>query len=137
MKVDIGDQIGLCGSTIEALHKTVYSRFANTADLIVIAGDADVSAEASVASALGLGGDGDDGEDDDVGETEVEGAIAELRRHLLLASNLSPPTMYAASRSLLHGAYALCRGIIPLKFFLGMSLWVLKSRDSAQMPNSG
>jgi hypothetical protein len=99
MKVSIEDQGTRCGSTMEGLHKTVGSNLANTADLIVLAGDTDVSAEAAANSALELTGDeqsGVSGGEHAAGRDEiVEYAVEELQQHLLKASNLSPPTMYA------------------------------------------
>lgn len=101
LKVNIDDPAGKWSSTLEACTKSIGSNLVNTVDLIILAGDSEVSAAASADAVLGLGlGD----EDDELGYANNEedraaardSASLELRKHLLKACNLQSPTMYAA-----------------------------------------
>lgn len=110
LKMNIEDTTaGHYGSTIEALGKAIGSNLVNTVDLIVLAGDSDVSPEAAVNGVLGLE-DEDNGlwcsgsEDDRA--ADLAAASLELRQHLLRACNLQAPTMYAAFLTILSGSEA-------------------------------
>lgn len=98
LKMNIEDPTGNCSSTIEALQKAIGCNLVNTADLIVLAGDTEVSSEASANSVLGLGDDDEElcAENDADVAVDVAAASLELRQHLLRACNLPAPTMCAA-----------------------------------------
>lgn len=97
--MDIAYQAENDGSTMDALHKAIGANLVNTVDLIVLAGDNEVSSEAAANSVLGLG-------DEDTGplcagygdarEEHVAAACLELRQHLLRGCTLHAPTMCAA-----------------------------------------
>lgn len=100
LKVDVEHRATKCGSTVEALHKSIGSNLVNAADLIVLGGDSEVRTEVTVNRVLGL--DDSDNEVDNAGvqdssatATKTE-ATLELRQHLLQACKLQAPTMYAA-----------------------------------------
>lgn len=125
MKMNIENATETCGSAIEALQKAVGANLVNSADLMVLAGDAEVSSDAAINSILDL-------EDDDEQQlcypdsnADVAAASQELRQHLLRACNLPAPTMCAAPPCAACLAVLLKRALVMYRCIPGLCLGIL------------